>query len=395
MEAAVEIPHKRRTPRLIAALAVIAATGWGGWHWLHRGQESTDDAFVEGRVATVSARVSGQVKRVLVADNQLVAAGDVLVEIDPDEFEARVAAAKADVGAAQASADNARAALALTERTAPAALAQAQGNLVAARSSEVSARASIEQARADLAAAEAKRGLADITLTRARKLFESGASPRAELDERQTELDAAVATVAEMKARVAVAQAAVPASAGGVAFATGRVDGARTTDQQIAAAKAAVALADAKVAQTQAAARLAELALSYTKVRAPHAGLVSRRVVEVGQTTSPERPLLALVQPDDLWIVANFKEDQLAEMRPGQRAELRFDMFGRRDFAGRVDSIAGATGSRFALIPPDNATGNFVKVVQRVPVLIRLDAVPADVELRPGMSADVTVHVAE
>jgi membrane fusion protein (multidrug efflux system) len=152
-----------------------------------------------------------------------------------------------------------------------------------------------------------------------------------------------------------------------------------------------VSLADAHAAQAAAALHLAELALSYTTVRAPRAGVVSRRSVEDGQVVSPERPLLAIVPRDDVWIVANFKEDQLADMRPGQVADIRFDTFGRRDFTGHVESVAGATGARFALLPPDNATGNYVKVVQRVPVLIRLDAA-ASVELRPGMSADITVH---
>jgi membrane fusion protein, multidrug efflux system len=382
---------RRRTPRVIATMVLVAAVGWGAWHVAHRGTESTDDAFVEGRVTSVAARITGQVSRVAVRDNQLVAAGDVLVEIDADEFEARVAAATADLAAARAAADSARATFALTERTAPAALAQAEGGLAAARSTQASARATIDQAKADVTAAEARRGLAELTLARAHKLRDAGAIPQAELDQRQTEYDAAVASVAETHARQAVAEAAVPTQAGNVVLASGRVDGARTTDQQLAGARAAVGVADAKVGQAEAALRLAQLALSYTKVRAAHAGVVSRREVEVGQMTAPDRPLLAIVQTDDVWIVANFKEDQLAEIAPGQRVDITFDTFGRNGFVGHVDSIAGATGARFALLPPDNATGNFVKVVQRIPVLVRVDDV-AHVALRPGMSADVTIH---
>lgn len=385
------VPVRRRTPRLVLALVSIAAAGWGGWWWLHRGTESTDDAFVEGRVVTIAARVSGQVKRVAVADNQLVAGNDVLVELDREPFESKLAVARADAAAARANAENARAALALVERTAPAALVQAQGTLTAAQSTERSAQAAVEQARADIAAAEARRQLADIELARTRTLVASAAVPKAELDERQSAFDAAAANVAEARARLAVAESAVPTSRGGIEVAQGRVEGARTTEEQLASARAALALAEARVQQADAAQRLAELDLTYTQVRAPHAGVVSRRIVEVGQMTSPDRPLLALVEPDDLWIVANFKEDQLADIRTGQRVDIRFDTFGRRDFTGRVASIAGATGARFALIPPDNATGNFVKVTQRVPVLIRLDAT-GDATLRPGMSADVTVH---
>ncbi|MFP2912612.1 HlyD family secretion protein, partial [Pyxidicoccus sp. 3LFB2] len=160
---------------------------------------------------------------------------------------------------------------------------------------------------------------------------------------------------------------------------------------QVQAAQAAVKLADAKLKQAQAALKLAELAVSYTQVRAPVAGVVSRRTVEVGQVVGPERPLMALVPQDDLWVVANFKEDQVGEMKPGQPVELTVDAFGGREFKGHVDSLAGASGARFALLPPDNASGNFVKVVQRIPVLIRFDGEAKDALLRPGMSAEVTV----
>ena len=174
-------------------------------------------------------------------------------------------------------------------------------------------------------------------------------------------------------------------------LAKGRLSAAQTAAEQVASARAALALAEAKTLQAEAALKLAELNLSYTTVRAPHRGVISRRTVEQGQSVGPERPLLAIVPLDDVWVVANFKEDQLAGMRAGQSTTVRLDTYGRRKFRGHVESIAGATGARFALLPPDNATGNFVKVVQRIPVLIRLDG-SAGVELRPGMSADVTVR---
>src|SRR5207253_5165659 len=163
---------------------------------------------------------------------------------------------------------------------------------------------------------------------------------------------------------------------------------------QVASARAALALAEAKALQAEAVLKLAELNLSYATVRAPRRGVVSRRSVEQGQTVGPERPLLAIVPLDDVWVVANFKEDQLAEMRAGQRTTVRLDTYGRRGFHGHVESIAGATGARFALLPPDKATGNFVKVVQRVPVKIAMN-LPKELEskLRPGMSAKMTVHL--
>ncbi len=387
-------PKRKRTPLLLAVLSMTAVIIAGSWWLLTRGQESTDDAQVEGRLLNVSARVAGQVLRIHVEDNQRVEAGEVLVELDPADFTAKVEVARANLAAAEAAAAGARSALALTQKTAPATLQQARGGLTAASSSLTSAEATIEQARADIAAAESKRQLATLNLTRARSLVADHALPQQQMDERQTTFDSAVADERLARARLASAEAARAGSGGGIVLARGRLDAAATANEQVASAKAALALADARVQQAQAALKLAELDLSYTTVRAPRRGVISRRSVEAGQWVSPERPLAAVVPLDDVWIVANFKEDQLADMKRGQPAEVRFDTFGRRTFAGHVESFAGGTGARFALLPPDNATGNFVKVVQRVPVLIRLDDT-SQVELRPGMSADVTVKTVE
>ncbi|TMA13581.1 MAG: HlyD family secretion protein [Deltaproteobacteria bacterium] len=381
----------KRTPFLIAGLGAAAVLVSATWYLLHLGRESTDDAQVEGRVMTVSARVPGQVLRVRVDDNQVVEAGEVLVELDPADYAAKLDAARADLAAAQAAADGARSALALTEKAAPANLVQAQGGLIAASFSLISAEAEFEQARADLAAADSRQSLAELNLKRARALVESNVLPAADLDQRQTEFDAANAQYLRERARLAAALAGRAGSGGGVVLAKGRLSAAQTAAEQVASARAALALAEAKALQAEAALKLAELNLSYATVRAPRRGVVSRRSVEQGQTVGPERPLLAIVPLDDVWVVANFKEDQLAEMRAGQRTTVRLDTYGRREFHGHVESIAGATGARFALLPPDNATGNFVKVVQRIPVLIRLDG-SAGVELRPGMSADVIVR---
>jgi len=383
--------RRKRTPVLIAGLGAAAVLVSATWYLLHLGRESTDDAQVEGRVMTVSARVPGQVLRVRVDDNQVVEAGDVLVELDPADYAAKLDAARADLAAARAAADGARSALALTEKAAPANLVQAQGGLIAASFSLTSAEAEIEQARSDLAAADSRQSLAELNLKRARALVESNVLPAADLDQRQTEFDAANAQYQRERARLAAALAGRAGSGGGLVLAKGRLSAAQTAAEQVASARAALALVEAKALQAEAALKLAELNLSYATVRAPRRGVVSRRSVEQGQTVGPERSLLAIVPLDDVWVVANFKEDQLAEMRAGQRTTVRLDTYGRREFHGHVESIAGATGARFALLPPDNATGNFVKVVQRVPVLIRLDG-SAGVELRPGMSADVTVR---
>jgi len=385
------VTRRKRTPFLIAGLGAAAVLVSATWYLVHLGRESTDDAQVEGRVMSVSARVPGQVLRVRVDDNQVVEAGDVLVELDPADYAAKLDGARADLAAARAAADGAHSALALTEKAAPANLIQAQGGLIAASFSLTSAEAEIEQARSDLAAADSRQSLAELNLKRARALVESNVLPAADLDQRQTEFDAANAQYQRERARVAAALASRAGSGGGVVLAKGKLSAAQTAAEQVASARAALALAEAKALQAEAALKLAELNLSYATVRAPRRGVVSRRSVEQGQTVGPERPLLAIVPLDDVWVVANFKEDQLAEMRAGQRTTVRLDTYGRREFHGHVESIAGATGARFALLPPDNATGNFVKVVQRVPVLIRLDG-SAGAELRPGMSADVTVR---
>lgn len=381
--------RRRRTPLLIGGLTAAALAISGGYYLLHLGRESTDDAQVEGRVMNVSTRVAGQVLRMTVEDNQMVNAGDVLVELDPADFEAKVAVARADSSAADAAVEQARSALALTQKTAPAGLTQARGGLATANATVQSARASLEEARAAVTAAESRSKLSKLNLDREAQLERGGAVALAALDASQTEFDEAEAQRERAVARLAAAEAALTGTSGGVALAQGRVTAAATESEQISAANANLGLALARAEQARATLSLAQLNLGYTVVRAPHRGVVSRRGVEVGQTVAPERPLLAIVPLDDVWIVANFKEDQLADVRTGERAVVHVDTFGGRELNGHVQSIAGGTGARFALLPPDNATGNFVKVVQRVPVLVRLDA--ATDQLRPGMSADVTI----
>ncbi|MFT3697210.1 MAG: HlyD family secretion protein [Kofleriaceae bacterium] len=385
---------RRRTPLLLAGLAAVAGLVAGVWWLTHRGRENTDDAQVEGRVIAVSPRVTGQAIHVKVLDNQHVEAGDVLVELDPADYAAKVDGAKADLAAAKAAARAARATLDLTKRTAPASIVQAQGNVTAASSTTTAARATLEQRRAAVTAAEARRTLAKIELDRTAKLTDARAIPIADLDQRKAAFDTSEADVAAAQADLRAATATIDSAAGQIQAAQGRLSAAQTEAQQVESAEAAVALADARVEQTTAALKTAELNLSYTTIRAAHRGTISRRSVEEGQFVDPSRPVLAIVPEDDVWIVANFKEDQLGEMAVGNPATIELDTFSGTKLHGHVESIAGGTGARFALLPPDNATGNFVKVVQRVPVLIRLDAKPT-ISLRPGMSADVTVDTRE
>jgi len=387
-----EVAEKPRRLAVIV-LPLLSALAFGGGAALFfaaGGKESTDDAQIEGHVAYVAPHVAGQVKRVLVKDNQRVQAGDVLVELDDRDLAVRLESARADLTAANAQLHSSETQLSVTRKSVDSNLAVARGGLAQATSTRDTTRAAIEQAGASLKVAESRQALARTEFTRTKNLFESGAVSKANLDSDRALLDQAEASVVEANARLASAEANRQNSSGTVESARGRVIAAESGPEQIEAAGAAVELARARVNQAKAAVDQAELNLSYTRVTAQVAGVVSRRSVEVGQMASPERPFLALVPVDDTWIVANFKEDQIASMKPGQTATVLIDAYSGRKLTGRVDSLAGGTGARFALLPPDNASGNFTKVVQRVPVLIRLDP-HSDLELRPGLSARVTV----
>jgi membrane fusion protein (multidrug efflux system) len=388
--APVTVKKTSRAKTLLPVLAVAAAAVAAGVYARGAGKETTDDAQIEGHVASVASRVSGQVRAVRVRDNQLVHAGDVLVELDDADYLAKLDAARADLASAKAALLSSETYLALTEKTIDATLRQARGGITQASAAVTSSRASIDQSRADVAAAQSRLDLAQIELGRIEKLHAQGAVAQAEVDSKRALYDQAAASLAQANAHKANAEASITSSIGGVESASGRMIQAQTGPEQIATARAAVEVAKARVAQSEASLHQAELNASYTQVRAQLDGVVSRRTVEEGQLVSPDRPLLAIVPTGDVWVVANFKEDQLAEMKAGQPARITIDTYGGRVLQGHVDSIAGASGARFALIPPDNASGNFVKVVQRIPVLIRLDGAP-DVPLRPGMSANATV----
>jgi membrane fusion protein (multidrug efflux system) len=384
-------PRRKRSTQVLAGLVGLAILGGLGLWVAGRGKESTDDAQVEGRVVSVSPRVSGQVAEVRVIDNQSVKQGQLLVQIDPKDLDAKLAAARADLEAARAALATAEVNLRLTGANAEATLRQARGGLTQAASTVQATRGALAQARADVVSAEAAFRLAQLDWDRAQTLRKAEAIAQADLDARQARFDQARAALEQSRARLSSTEANLTASGGGVTTAQGRLAAAETAPDQVKAAEVAVEAARARLDQAQAAYDLAALNRSYAEVRAPIDGVVSRRTVEQGQLVAPERPMLALVPLDDVWVVANFKEDQIGEIRPGQPALVRVDTYGRRDFRGHVESLAGASGARFALLPPDNASGNFVKVVQRVPVLVRLDRGP-EVPLRPGMSTTVTVH---
>lgn len=384
---------KKPKAKIVLATIALVLTGAGTTAWAAgRGKQSTDDAFVESHVASVAARIQGQVVRVHVKDNQEVDVGTVLVELDDRDARVRLTTAEADLLSARANLAASQTQLALTEKNVDANLRQAKGGIVSASALAGSSRAGIDQAKADIAAAESRRALAEIDLKRSQKLHADGAVPQADLDAKQALFDQAEAALAQARAREEAARTGVTNAAGSIETAQGRLAAAQAGPEQVEAARAAVAVANARVAQAEAALDQAKLTLSYTQIRAQTKGVVSRRSVEVGQTVDPARPLMAITSLDDVWVVANFKEDQIASIRVGQPVTVKIDAFSGRTLNAHVDSLSGGSGARFSLLPPDNASGNFTKVVQRIPVLVRLDDKPADLTLRPGMSSYVTVR---
>jgi len=393
--------------RIIAAVLVVAAVGLGVWFWLTAGRESTDDAQVDAPVTQIAARVGGTITKVAVSDNQRVEAGDVLVELDRRVFEVAVDKARAELADAEASAIAARSNVPITSTTAASNVTTARGSIVQAQGGVAAAERELDAARARLTTAQARVREAEATAAKAARDVERlrGLLAKDEVSQQQFDtlvaaadaqkagLDSARSQVAEAEAGIRVAESKVVQARAGAEQAHAELQAAETAPQQVSMTKARAAAADARVQQARANLAQAELNLQYATVKAPARGVISKKSLNPGQVVQPGQPLLALVQLDDVWVTANFKETQLRDMRAGQRATFKVDALGGRSFSGKVDSIAGATGARFSLLPPENATGNFVKIVQRVPVKIVLDS-GQDPEhlLRPGLSVTPTVY---
>ena len=339
------------SPRLVIAIAVVAFAGWLGhkWWW-GLSHVSTDNAQVEGHIVPVLAKVGGFAAEVRVEDNRTVKAGDLLVRIDDRDYRARLAQAEADLQLAIANAGK------------EGQSGQATAQLAAARASAAAARSGIEQAIAN--ADKAQKDLDRIRPLVEKKMY----SPQA--------LDAAEAT-----ARAALAQVKASRESAGAA------------EEQVAASSAAWQAALAKVDAARAARDLAAIQYADTRIAAPAAGIVSNKSVEPGQLVAAGQPLFSIVPLDDIWIVANMKETDVRDIKPGAAVEVEVDAYPGLSVSGEVDSVGPATGARFSLLPPDNATGNFTKVVQRVPVKIRArQTEDTQRPLRPGMSVFVTIN---
>jgi membrane fusion protein, multidrug efflux system len=393
--AAAPVRARRRGAKpflILAAIVGLAILVWLGYGWLTRGKESTDNAQVDADVVPISARVGGSVLHTRVHDDQQVKQGDVLIEIDPADYQARVAQAEAEVAAATAQAATADAQVRIVEANSRGGLASAKAQVTTSSASVRTAVAQVGVARANLDRANTELAKAENDLGRAKRLRGDGAIPQIELDNAQAARDAAGAAVAQMKAQVAAAEEQLQAAQSRVTEMQGHLEQSTPIEEQLASARAQAELAHARVLGAQAALTLAKLQLSYTTVVAPSSGTISRLGVHEGQLIQPAQLVVELV-PGTSYVIANFKETQVAEMRAGQRVDVEIDAFPHRTFAGKVESISRATGARFSMLPPDNASGNFVKVVQRVPVKIVWDQPPGDVNLAAGLSAEVTVHV--
>ncbi len=398
--------RSRRANWFFLGVLVALATG-GVLLWRHLSvRESTDDAQIDGHIYPVSARVGGTVLKVLVDNNQYVTAGMVLVQLDTRDYQVALERARADLAESAATLHASRTQIPITSTTSESQLSSAQAGVAAAAAAVTAAEKAVDEVQARLASAQAKVRENLANADRATRDLERMKMLIAKEEISQQQYDASVASAASLRAQVDSAEAQVRGAQEGVQAAESllkqqkaalerahaEVDAAQIAPQQIAASRAHAESSAAKVQQMQAAVEQATLNLDYTNIRAPVSGIVSQRNVEAGQVIQPGQPLFTVVPLDDIWITANFKEDQLKKMRPGQPAIISVDAYAGRQYQGRVDSIAAATGSRFSLLPPENATGNYVKVVQRVPVKIVLQKDQnQDHLLRPGMSVVPTV----
>jgi membrane fusion protein, multidrug efflux system len=393
--------------RISVGVVIVLIAAAAVWWWMSRGRESTDDAQIDAHMTQIASRVGGTVLKVAVGDNQVVEAGALLVEIDPRDYQVAVDKAKAELADAEASAIAAQSNVPITSTSTETGVSSAQSTLEQARSVIETAAKEVEAARARLTAAQSRLREVEANATRTRRDVDRLKGLLAKDEVSQQQYDAAVAgadaqaaaadtaraQIAEAEAAIRMAESRQTQAKAGENVARAALRNAQTGPEQVTAMRARASSAQARVEQAKATLAQAELNLQYTVIKAPARGVVSRKSVNPGQVIQANQPLMSIVQTDEVWVTANFKETQLNEMRPGQRVEISVDAYDGRTFAGKVDSIAAATGARFSLLPPENATGNFVKVVQRVPVKIVLDT-GQDSEnlLRPGMSVTPTVY---
>lgn len=388
----------------IAALVILLVVI--GAYFFYSGRESTDDAQIDGHITQIAARVGGTVRGINVKDNQHVKAGEVLVQIAPDDYQIAMDRAAAELADAEAASQVAAVGVSMATTTTASDVRAAGGGVEQAQAGVTLAQGDLAASKARLSAAEAHQREKQADATKAQRDVErlKGLVAKDEISRQQ--FDAAVAAADSARAAAEAAGADVAVAQQGVVMAAGRMTQAHasgsqaraalataeTGPQQVNVTRARAAAAAAHVQQAQATLAQAKLNLDYTTVKAPADGIVSKKSVEVGQVIQPGQPLLAIVQLEGLWVTANFKETQLRDIRVGQRASVSVDALGKK-YPSHVDSVAPATGARFSLLPAENATGNYVKVVQRVPVKLVFDpGADPEHQLRPGLSATATVY---
>jgi membrane fusion protein, multidrug efflux system len=385
---------------------VAAVEGYRFWQNLQR-FESTDDGQVDGSIYTISSRITGHVSEVLIQDEQIVKAGDVLVKLDPKDYEVAIAKARGDLADAVATYQSQRTDVPVTLSTTSGALNNAKASRLDASAAvsgaerqEDAARARLATAQANVRVAEANAQKAADDMARYKMLVDKDEISKQQYDQAVAAADVARATLDAQKAMVNEAQQNISAAGKTVEQARARVlvadasiESAMSGPGQVKVTEAKAQSAEAKVQQQRALLDQAELNLQYTTLVAPIGGVIGKKAVEVGNNINTGQQLMAIVPLDDIWITANFKETQLKEMRVGQPVKIVVDAYDRT-YTGKVLRLAGASGAKFSLLPPENATGNYVKVVQRIPVRIVLDPGQNDDHLlRPGMSVTPTVQV--
>ena len=387
--------------------AIVA--GSFGYHWWQFASthEETDNATVTGQIHPVSARIPGIVDQVLVTDNQTVQKGQLLVKLDPRDYQLKLQQAQADLAAAQQKASTAQVNIALSSKNAEAATTQSSGDIAKAQAAIAQAQAQVTESQAGIPRAQAQLAASDANLEKARidydrfnLLYGQGAVAQRELDTArqsfqvaQAQRNADAEQVAQAQAKLSQMQQTVETAQAGLTSSQGGLQQAEAKGIQTDVSRSDLGTAQAAIAQAQVALKNAQQQLSYTTLTAPVEGRVGRKNVEVGQQMQAGTPLMAIVS-NEYWVTANFKETQLEKMHPGQSAEVKLDSFPHKTFMGRLESFSPASGAQFALLPPDNATGNFTKVVQRIPVKVVLDADSIrgyEGMITPGMSATVTV----
>lgn len=398
-----EARYKRRSallsnPRTKWILIIVALVILVGVFFLWRylgSYESTDDAQIDGHVNSVSARISGHVSRLNVDDNQYVEKGTVLVEIDPADYEVAAAQARAERADAQAQASAAGINVPITSVNTESQVSGAQAEVSSAQAGIAAARQQFEAAKSQVAQADANNTKAQNDLARYKQLIDKQEISQQQYDQAVASAQAAFATLQAARATADAAAAQIRQAQSKLQQAGADLRTADTAPQQMRVTQARALSAKANAEQKKAQLDQAELNLQYTKILAPVNGIVSNRTVEVGQNVQPGQEMMKVIPVDDgdLWVTANFKETQLRNIRPGQAVDISVDANGKT-YKGKVDSIAGASGARFSLLPPENATGNYVKVVQRLPVKIVFN--PGETkgrELRPGMSVTPKVWI--